>query len=78
MTKLCPKCGIEFQSLWSFKVYCSSRCKRAVDNARRIPLRNRSNYQRGSKVALEYVYNDKITKGCSRCPEHRLAKEATA
>jgi hypothetical protein len=62
--KVCLNCGTEFETKYRLQIYCTTRCG------------DKASYKRtgGSdtyKATREFVYADKLMKGCSRCPERR-------
>jgi hypothetical protein len=70
----CPHCGAEFESENFKKVYCKRSCKeRAKDKRRDKPRAARHKRTRRvcSNRNRDYIYADKIAKGCSRCLERR-------
>lgn len=77
--KACKHCGNEFpvDSMKPTKVYCRERCMRNAHNTRRRP---RSSTRRVAEKRRqigairrnkEYIYQDKMARGCNRCTERR-------
>jgi hypothetical protein len=62
-TRPCSECKTKFTSAYRRRKYCSKKCSDAASFKHVGHNRNRE--------ARDYVYEDKITQGCSRCPERR-------
>lgn len=78
MIKICPHCKGQFVSLNPYRIYCSEIHSRAARNRRRFngdPETKRIWTKRKMSVRTNkkrnYIYEDKISKGCFRCPERR-------
>ena len=80
MEKFCknPKCGVSFKGLNSLKEYCSRPCAKKAQlalhwfrNPEALEQKNSLKQLRRRKRKLDFVYLDKVSKGCSRCPERR-------
>ena len=70
MKKTCAECELVFETIYPDKKYCSSSCQWRASDIRR-GRRNRRGRRRGKLNAVQFVYIDKILKGCARCPERR-------
>jgi hypothetical protein len=70
--KVCQyrKCGKSFETTYSDKEYCRSSHKTYEKYLRSGKTRRGRNPQR-VKAVKDYIYADKIRKGCSECPERR-------
>lgn len=75
----CPHCSTEFTPNYPTQVYCKPRCGTNAGKKRHDKIHGKSAgrliKERRAKAARtkrnqDYVYEDKVTKGCSRC-EHR-------
>ena len=76
--RVCKHCGKSFETdIWT-KVFCREQCGHNAKNKRQRSNPSSSRWQRTKEVHerkvrrnKEFVYQDKILKGCSRCPEKR-------
>lgn len=64
--KSCKQCGAKIETRYRKKVYCSLKCGNLA-SYKRIGRRNTPKQIQNK----EFVYADKLAKGCSRCPERR-------
>jgi hypothetical protein len=77
-TKICLGCSLEFKTLRQDKKHCSYSCTRKVCNSRHwkkivsgeLP-KQRYSIRPTQQRARDFIYIDKINRGCSRCPERR-------
>ena len=78
---ICPHCGKDFiKGNQVHQIYCGPTCTRNAGKKRSRKKnglsenRKARNIERKTKkveAAKDYVYRDKISRGCSRCPERR-------
>lgn len=69
----CVYCENEFESPYPDKLYCGKTCRNRAHESRAGEYggsRWRSRRKRQA-VKADFVYEDKVAKGCSRCPERR-------
>lgn len=78
MKLVCVQCGIPFETIYPAKKYCSILCSnRATDRRYREKhghnrIRSRMGRNRNrNRRAKDFVYEDKVAKGCSHCRERR-------
>lgn len=61
--KSCKHCEQKFSTTYRRKIFCSKRCS----DASSFKYRGHP----AAKRRFDFVYEDKLAKGCSRCPERR-------
>jgi hypothetical protein len=59
--KNCVGCGVSFDFIYKNKKFCSVVCYRKTSKKYKTPKRE----------AYDFIYMDKVDKGCSKCPERR-------
>ena len=70
----CSKCGTEFDTELSKRIYCSGKCRKSVEALRwnkKNKMRSRLGGRTHSRTINNFIYIDKLIKGCSRCSERR-------